>query len=138
MLIRKIFIHLLYLVKNDLIFHHTGYEVMTMHYGARAKDWITDSDIKQKKLAGEFQISEAMLSNYLTGRSEIPVDVLVKIAQYFGISMDYLTGLSDDPHRPMTLTAPEQEMVNNFRHLTRDQQELILHNIRFMLEQNQK
>ena len=109
-----------------------------MHYGARAKDWITDSDIKQKKLAGEFQISEAMLSNYLTGRSEIPVDVLVKIARYFGISMDYLVGLSNEPHPSMELKKPEQEMVQQFRQLNKDQQALIQNNIRFMLEQNQK
>lgn len=109
-----------------------------MDYVTRAKNQITDSDVKQKKLAQEFHISEAALSNYLTGRSEMPVDILVKIAQYYNISMDYLVGLSDEPHSPMTLKESEQSMVKQFRQLNRDQQELILNNIRFMLDQNHK
>ena len=109
-----------------------------MDYVTRAKNQITDSDIKQKKLAQEFHVSEAALSNYLTGRSDMPVDILVKIARYFDLSMDYLVGLSDEPHPPMTLTRTEQELMKQFRLLNKDQRDLILHNIRFMLEQNQK
>ena len=48
-----------------------------MHYGARMKEWITDHDIKQKALAKEFHVTEAMMSHYMTGRNEITVDVLV-------------------------------------------------------------
>jgi len=109
-----------------------------MNYASRAKDWITDSDIKQKKLAQEFHITEAMFSNYLTGRSDMPVDVLVKIAQYFSLSMDYLVGLTDEPRAPMSLSEAEQELVESFRKLSREQRELIVQNIRFMLEQNKR
>lgn len=107
-----------------------------MDYVTRAKNQITDSDIKQKKLAQEFHVSEAALSNYLTGRSDMPVDILVKIARYFNLSMDYLVGLSDEPHPSMTLNKNEQDMIQHFRQLSKDQRELILHNIQFMLEQN--
>ena len=109
-----------------------------MTYVARAKNWITDSDVKQKKLAGEFQVSEAMLSNYLTGRTEMPVDILVKIARYYNLSMDYLVGLSDEPRPKMLLSESEQLMVSQFRQLNSDQRDLILNNIHFMLNQNQK
>ena len=109
-----------------------------MEYVTRAKNQITDSDIKQKKLAQEFHISEAALSNYLTGRSEMPVDILVKIAQRFDLSMDYLVGLTDEPSRPVHFTVAERDMVEAFRKLSREQQELIIQNIRFMQEQNQR
>ena len=109
-----------------------------MDYVTRAKNQIADSDIKQKKLAQEFHVSEAALSNYLTGRSDMPVDILVKIARYFDLSMDYLVGLSDEPHPPMTLNHSEQQIIRDLRALSPDQRDLILHNIRFMLEQNQK
>ena len=109
-----------------------------MDYVSRAKNKITDSDIKQKELAQIFHVSEAALSNYLTGRSEMPVDILVKIARYFDLSMDYLVGLNDDPRPNMTLTKNEQHMVDQFRQLNHDQQELILQNLRLMQEQNQR
>ena len=109
-----------------------------MDYVSRAKNQITDSDIKQKKLAQIFHVSEAALSNYLTGRSEMPVDILVKIAQYFDLSTDYLFGLSDDPHPNMTLTKNEQNMVSQFRQLNQDQRELILQALNLMQEQNKR
>ena len=52
--------------------------------------------------------------------------------------MDYLVGLSDSPHRPISLTNIEQNMVEQFRQLNADQQELILQNIRLMQEQNRR
>ena len=109
-----------------------------MGYGTRAKEWITDHDVTQKKLAETFQITEAMLSNYLTGRNEMPVEVLVKLARYFQISVDYLVGLRDDPQPPMVLREGVQKLVEDFRSLSRDQKELILKTIRFMQEQNQR
>ena len=109
-----------------------------MDYVSRAKNQITDSDMKQKDLAQIFHVSEAALSNYLTGRSDMPVEILVKIAQYFNLSMDYLVGLSDAPHPSMPLTNNEKTMVDQFRQLNADQQELILQNIRLMQEQNRR
>ena len=109
-----------------------------MDYISRAKNQIADSDIKQKKLAEIFHISEGALSNYLTGRSEMPVEILVKIAQYFDLSMDYLVGLSDEPRPNMTLTKNEQNMVNQFRQLNQDQRELILQALNLMQEQNKR
>ena len=72
-----------------------------MHYGARMKEWITDHDIKQKTLAKEFHVTEAMMSHYMTGRNEITVDVLVKFARKYGLSMDYLVGLTETREPPL-------------------------------------
>lgn len=108
------------------------------HYGARAKEWITDHDIKQKMLAKEFHVTETMLSNYLTGRNDMPVEVLVRIAEYFDISMDYLVGLCDKPKAPMSTSDEERALISAYRTLSKEQRELIAQNIRFMQEQNQK
>ena len=109
-----------------------------MHYGARAKAWITDHDIKQKALAKEFHVTEGMFSHYMTGRNDIPVDVLVKFAQHFHITMDYLVGLCDDPEPPFHLSTQEKQMVTQFRTLSREQRELILQNLKLMQEQNSR
>lgn len=109
-----------------------------MNYGARAKDWITDHDIKQKKLAQEFHVTEAMLSNYLNGRNDISVELLVKIARYFQLTMDYLVGLSEDSDPPMYLTKEERDLIGTYRLLPQEQRGIIVQNIRSIQEQNQR
>ena len=109
-----------------------------MNYGSRAKDWITDHDVKQKKLAREFHITEAMFSNYLNGRNAMPVEVLVQIAQYFSITTDYLVGLSDNPVPPIHLSRPERDLVGAFRTLSKNQRELVWQTVRLMCEQNRR
>ena len=105
-----------------------------MRYGSRIKEWITDHDIKQKALAKEFHITESMMSHYMTGRNEITVDLLVK----YGLSTDYLVGLSDSPRPSPALSPTEEKLVLDFRTLTRDQRELIVRNVAIMKEQNEK
>ncbi len=68
----------------------------------------------------------------------MPVEVLVKIAGHFNISVDYLVGLSDEPNAPIALSDGERTLISAYRTLTRDQRDLIAQNIRFMQEQNQK
>ena len=109
-----------------------------MPYETRMKEWITDHDIRQKVLAKEFHVTEAVLSNYLTGRSSITLDVLVKFAKRSGLSMDYLVGLSDEPMPPIRLTESECQLIENFRTLHSTQKELIVKNVAIMQEQNQR
>lgn len=101
------------------------------------KEWITDHDIRQKTLAKEFHVTEAMMSHYMTGRNDVTVDVLVKFAKRCGLSMDYLVGLTDDPAPPYPVSSGERAMLEAFRSLSREQKELILQNIDFMRRQNQ-
>ena len=97
-----------------------------MHYGTRMKEWITDHDIKQKALAKEFHVTEAMMSHYMTGRNEITVDVLVKFARKYGLSMDYLVGLTEGREPALTLTEDERRLVLGYRASSRDQKEMLL------------
>ena len=108
-----------------------------MHYGSRMKEWITDHDIKQKAIAKEFHVTESMMSHYMTGRNEITVDLLVKFARKYGLSVDYLVGLSDTPQRPLSLSVTERKLILDFRTLSRDQKELLVRNAAIMREQNE-
>lgn len=108
-----------------------------MHYGSRMKEWVTDHDIRQKTLAKEFNVTEAMMSHYMTGRNEITVDVLVKFARREGLSMDYLVGLTDVPRPPMSISQGERKLVEDFRTLSREQKELLVKTIAIMQEQNE-
>ena len=53
--------------------------------------------LSQVKLAKEFGISQPSLARYETGDTITPPDVLLKFADYFDVSMDYIFGRTDNP-----------------------------------------
>ncbi len=54
--------------------------------------------ITQEQLAKELGTSRGALSMYEIGRREPDFNTLVRIARYFSVTVDYLVGLSDQPH----------------------------------------
>ena len=109
-----------------------------MHYRDRLKEWISDHDLKQKALAKDMDISESVMSHYLTGRTQVPIEMLVKLSKHFGVGVDYLAGTTDDPTLQLQLSKSERHMIECFRTLSQQQKELILQNVQFMQEQNQR
>ncbi len=65
----------------------------------RLRDLREDADIKQKTLASLLHINQNTYSQYETGLHQPPITVLVKLADYYGVSVDYLLGLTDNPKR---------------------------------------
>ena len=62
----------------------------------RIRDLREDNDLLQKDLAAYLQCSQVCYSNYENGRRDIPLSTLVRLAQYFGTSTDYLLGLTNE------------------------------------------
>lgn len=56
-----------------------------------------DNDLKQKDLAKILRCSQQVYSNYELGQRDIPTDILIKLSQYYGVSTDYILGLTDKP-----------------------------------------
>ena len=53
--------------------------------------------ISQKNAAAELGVSQALLSHYEKGIRECGLDFLVKAADYYHVSCDYLLGRSPEP-----------------------------------------
>ncbi len=51
--------------------------------------------ISQKKAAGELGVSQALLSHYENGIRECGLDFVLRVANYYGVSCDYLLGNSN-------------------------------------------
>ncbi|MFI3226591.1 MAG: helix-turn-helix transcriptional regulator [Clostridia bacterium] len=66
-------------------------------YYKRLKDLRDDHDLMQKEIASILGIDQRVYSNYETGKREIPVSLLIKLAKYYSVSVDYLLGLTDNP-----------------------------------------
>ena len=61
-------------------------------YINRLRDLREDSDLKQKQLAELLKIHQTTYSDYELGQLNIPVEVLHRLADFYGVSVDYLLG----------------------------------------------
>ena len=61
----------------------------------RIQDLRTDADMSQKQLSEILHISQRSYSHYETGSRNIPVEMLIRLANYYDISGDYLVGRTD-------------------------------------------
>ncbi len=65
-----------------------------------------EKGISQKEAAASLGVSQALLSHYEKGIRECGLEFLVKAADFYGVSTDYLLGRSQDPEG-MTLTVED-------------------------------
>ncbi len=61
----------------------------------RIRDLREDNDITQKKMAEILNCSQQVYSNYELGQRDIPTDILIKLALYYKVSVDYILGISE-------------------------------------------
>lgn len=52
--------------------------------------------ISQKKASGDLGISQALLSHYEKGIRECGLDFVIKCSEYYGVTTDYLLGISEN------------------------------------------
>lgn len=63
----------------------------------RIRDLREDRDLSQKEIAGYLLCDQSLYSKYERQERLIPLDCVMKLAVYYGTSVDYLVGLTDDP-----------------------------------------
>ena len=66
-----------------------------MEFSMRIKDLREDADLSQATLADYLNIKQNTYSQYETGKRQIPLECLIKLARYYRVSTDYLLGLTD-------------------------------------------
>lgn len=65
----------------------------------RIRDLREDNDLNQTKVAQMLGMSQTGYSKYETGENDIPTAVLIKLARFYGTSVDYLLGETDRKER---------------------------------------
>lgn len=61
----------------------------------RLKELRKQKKYNQERLAMELNVSQATISAYKTGERTPDLEMLIRIANYFNVSVDYLIGNSD-------------------------------------------
>ncbi|MBQ2718097.1 MAG: helix-turn-helix transcriptional regulator [Clostridia bacterium] len=111
----------------------------------RLKELRTDRKITQKELSSILGVSPALIGFYENEINHPAPNMLIKIADFFGCSVDYLLGREDDfgiissaNSEEENLTELERELVDLFRALPELRQETMLDSLRGMVALQEK
>lgn len=66
-----------------------------MHYRERIRALREDNDYTQTQIANILHISQRTYADYELGKTRIPVDSLIKLAEYYDVDMNYISGVSN-------------------------------------------
>lgn len=61
----------------------------------RLRDLREDNDLRQRELAEILNVSQTTYSRYESGELDIPSVALIKLADFYKVSVDYILGRTD-------------------------------------------
>jgi transcriptional regulator with XRE-family HTH domain len=67
-----------------------------MPYYRRLRDLREDNDLTQSQLVEKLNMHKTTYTNYEQGKRDLPLAFAIKLADFYGVSLDYLAGLTDD------------------------------------------
>lgn len=65
-----------------------------MTYRERIRALREDHDLTEQKVADLLHVRQQTYDDYERGKTRIPVDSLIKLARFYDVSMDYISGIS--------------------------------------------
>ena len=63
-----------------------------MKMNLRIRDLREDSDKKQAEIATYLMCDQSLYSKYERGERPLPLELAIKLSEYYGVSLDYLVG----------------------------------------------
>ena len=66
----------------------------------RIRDLREDKDMTQKQMGEVLSCSQRVYSNYERGELDIPTEILIKLADFHNVSVDYLLNRTDSKQTP--------------------------------------
>ena len=70
-----------------------------MDYKERIRALREDNDYTQSRIAGLLNIGQNTYADYELGKTRIPVDSHIKLAQFYNVDMNYITDISKTVHK---------------------------------------
>ena len=61
----------------------------------RIEELRIDNDVEQKEVCDFLEIKQPQYSRYETGKSEPKIGIIIKLSEFYGVSVDYILGLTD-------------------------------------------
>lgn len=70
-----------------------------MAYYSRLKDLREDRDLTQVQLVEILGMHKTTYTNYEQGKREIPFELVIRLAKFYNVSIDYIAGLINEPKK---------------------------------------
>lgn len=105
-----------------------------MRFGNILRELLEQHNMSQKDFARILNITPAALGNYIHNTREPDYKILLRIAEYFDVSTDFLL----NHHTTTSLSHDEEILLHVFRSLTPEQQEFYLEQGKIFIKQNNK
>ncbi len=67
-----------------------------MHY-PRLRDLREDSDLTQDQLVAALGMHKTTYTNYEQGKREIPFALVIRLAEFYNVSINYIAGIEKRP-----------------------------------------
>lgn len=102
-----------------------------MDFGIILSQLRISKHLSQKELAEKINTSVGTIGMWETHRRLPSLHMLIKIAQYFNVSTDYLLGITDNPHHEedkfgFQLTDDETYLLETYHELNQDDKRIVL------------
>ena len=68
-----------------------------MSYYPRLRDLREDADLTQTQLVERLGMHKTTYTNYEQGKREPPFELIIRLARFYRVSIDYIAGLTDTP-----------------------------------------
>lgn len=98
-----------------------------------------DKKITQTKLSTEIEVSQEIISHYEIGQSKPNIENLIKLADFFNCSTDYLLNRTNNPilvkSTPNAYTELN-EFIAKYQMLNKDKQNHLISYLNFLISQN--
>lgn len=100
-------------------------------FKTRLKELRTSKGLSQQAVAEHFIVTQQSIYKYEHGLSEPDILMLIDMADFFDVSVDYLVGRSDIPAHyeqitiTETITQPERRLLEYYRRLSQRSQEAV-------------
>ncbi len=98
-----------------------------MNFGERLEYLIEERELTQRQVSNDLHIAPTTLNGYIKGNREPDYGTLIRIAEYFEVTIDYLLGVAnvrryaDDP-----MDVREGDLVGIYRSLQPEKQNLLI------------
>jgi len=79
----------------------------------RLQELLDEKDMTQRELAERIGVTEVTISRYINGERKPRIDIIGKIAEVFGVSIDYLLGYSNIRNPYNNVKSNDQQSEND-------------------------
>lgn len=91
-----------------------------MQHYQRIRDLREDSDLTQEALCRKLYMHKTTYTNYEQGKHSVPLDFAVTLADFYGVSVDYIAGRTNFRHggEKTELESDELDVLEKFSQLS--------------------